>query len=227
MVKARFIEMKNAYGIGDLHINFKSEQILYQSLIYSRNGTFKTSFSRTLNDLSKGNKIDIKDRLTNEPSSIKIEFIHNDGTISTNDYEGRFIVFSRELYEQEDAGISNYNNELCMLTSDNESKSKLSKLLHSSTEKIKESLKTKLKSSGLNVDKSIEVLTNKNIDFLDINELQSLLIYLNSVESSDISKVPLKKLFQKAYDPIDNDNFKNAAFEMLVWVIKNGYFKQE
>ena len=90
MVKARFKEMKNAYGIENLSVNYNNDKILYQSLIYSRNGTFKTSFSKTLNNLTKGNIEDIRDRLTDKPASIKIEFIKEDGTTTENDYEKRF-----------------------------------------------------------------------------------------------------------------------------------------
>lgn len=71
MVKARFKEMKNAYGIENLNVNCNNDKILYQALIYSRNGTFKTSFSKTLYKLTKGNVKDIKDRLTDKPEFVK------------------------------------------------------------------------------------------------------------------------------------------------------------
>lgn len=211
MVKARFKEMKNAYGIENLSVNYNDDKILYQSLIYSRNGTFKTSFSKTLNNLTKGNIEDIRDRLTDKPASIKIEFIKEDGTTTENDYEKRFIVFSREVMEDSNTGISNHNQELSLLTIDKESKDKLNELMTKSTEKIKDSLKDKLKKAGLNVDRSISLLTNKEFDNLDINDLQIIVEQVDKVEECDISKINLKNLFQKAYDPIDGEKFKEAA----------------
>ena len=211
MLKSRFVEMKNAYGIDNLNVNYKGDKILYQSLIYSRNGTFKTSFSRTLNNLSKGNIDVIKDRLTDIPASLKIEFIDENNKLITKDCTNRFIVFSRELYEKDNMELSNFNQEISLLTIDKDRKEKLNKLMSNSTRKIIDSLKLKLKSAGLNVDKSITLLTNKNIDTLNINDLYQLLGDIKNVEEKDISKVNLKNLFQKAYDPIDNENFIDSA----------------
>lgn len=211
MLKARFVEMKNAYGIDNLNVNYKGDKILYQSLIYSRNGTFKTSFSRTLNNLSKGNIDVIKDRLTDIPASLKIEFVDENNKLITKDCTNRFIVFSRELYEKDNMELSNFNQEISLLTIDKDRKEKLNKLMSNSTRKIIDSLKLKLKSAGLNVDKSITLLTNKNIDTLNINDLYQLLGDIKNVEEKDISKVNLKNLFQKAYDPIDNENFIDSA----------------
>lgn len=211
MVRARFKEMKNAYGIENLSVNYNNDKILYQSLIYSRNGTFKTSFSKTLNNLTKGNIEDIRDRLTDKPASIKIEFIKEDGTTTENDYEKRFIVFSREVMEDSNTGISNHNQELSLLTIDKESKDKLNELMTKSTEKIKDSLKDKLRKAGLNVDRSISLLINKEFDNLNINDLQIIVEQVDKVEECDISKINLKNLFQKAYDPIDGEKFKEAA----------------
>lgn len=211
MLKARFVEMKNAYGIDNLNVNYKGDKILYQSLIYSRNGTFKTSFSRTLNNLSKGNIDVIKDRLTDIPASLKIEFVDENNKLITKDCTNRFIVFSRELYEKDNMELSNFNQEISLLTIDKDRKEKLNKLMSNSIRKIIDSLKLKLKSAGLNVDKSITLLTNKNIDTLNINDLYQLLGDIKNVEEKDISKVNLKNLFQKAYDPIDNENFIDSA----------------
>lgn len=66
-----------------------------------------------------------------------------------------------------------------------------------STEKIKDSLKDKLRKAGLNVDRSISLLTNKEFDNLDINDLQIIVEQVDKVEECDISKINLKNLFQK------------------------------
>jgi len=211
MIKVKFKEMENAYGIKSLSINYNGDKVLYQSLIYSRNGTFKTSFSRTLNNLSRGNIDDIKDRLTDIPSSIKIDFIMEGGIVESNNFQNRFIVFSRELYEKGNIELSNYNQELRLLTIDNDRKESLNLLMSKSIEKINDSLKSKLKNAGLNVENSVNMLTNKSIDSLNINDLEKLLADIKNVDDLDISKINLRNLFQKAYDPIDNDGFKESA----------------
>lgn len=211
MIKAKFNELKKAYGIESLSINCKNDKILYQSLIYSRNGTFKTSFSKTLYNLSHGNIEDIKDRLTNTPASIKIDFIDENGAVEHNNFENRFIVFSRELYDSGKNELSNFNYELKMLTIDNKRKEELNVLMSKSVELIKDSIKLKLKKAGLNVEKAIILLTNKSIDDLNIIELENILTFIKNTDESDISKINLKNLFQKAYDPIDNPLFKESA----------------
>lgn len=211
MIRARFKQMENAYGISKLNVHFKEDSILYQSLIYSSNGTFKTSFSKSLYNLSNGNIDDIKDRLTDEKAKITIEFIQDDGSILTNDFEKKFIVFSRELYEKENVELSNHYNELSLLTIDNESKKNLNELLDNSINKIKDSLKSKLKKAGLNLEKSINTLTGKLFDDLNISDLQSIIEMVEKTESHDISLINLKNLFQKPYDPIDSASFKESA----------------
>lgn len=211
MIRARFNEMINTYGIKKLSVNFKSDKILYQSLIYSRNGTFKTSFSRALNNLSTGNSEDIIDRITGAKSSIKIDFVDDNNSVISNDCTDKFIVFSRELYEKENIQLSNYNHELMLLTIDKESKERLLQLMNDSINRIIDTLKKLLKKIGLNFEKSIYVLTGKEYTNLNFEDFDLLFKYIEEIQVEDISKINLKNLFQKAYEPIDNDNFKDAA----------------
>ena len=211
MLKARFKKMKNAYGIKNLNVNYKGDKILYQSLIYSSNGTFKTSFSRALYNLSNGKKEEIIDRITGASSQIEIEFLDENDKYVTNDTTKKFIVFSRELYEDENDIISNRNQDISLLTTDKEKRAKLNKLMNDSLYIIIGSLNNKLKKAGLNAEKSIELLSGKTAEELDINDLQNIIEAVEATEEKDISLVNLKKLFQKPYDPIDNDNFAESA----------------
>ena len=211
MLKARFKKMKNAYGIKNLNVNYKGDKILYQSLIYSSNGTFKTSFSRAIYNLSNGKKEEIIDRITGASSQIEIEFLDENDKYVTNDTTKKFIVFSRELYEDENDIISNRNQEISLLTTDKEKRAKLNKLMNDSLYIIIGSLNNKLKKAGLNAEKSIELLSGKTTEELDINDLQNIIEAVEATEEKDISLVNLKKLFQKPYDPIDNDNFAESA----------------
>lgn len=211
MLKARFKKMKNAYGIKNLNVNYKGDKILYQSLIYSSNGTFKTSFSRAIYNLSNGKKEEIIDRITGASSQIEIEFLDENDKYVTNDTTKKFIVFSRELYEDENDIISNRNQDISLLTTDKEKRAKLNKLMNDSLYIIIGSLNNKLKKAGLNAEKSIELLSGKTTEELDINDLQNIIEAVEATEEKDISLVNLKKLFQKPYDPIDNDNFAESA----------------
>ena len=51
MNKLYINKMENAFGISSLSFNDK-DKYFFQDIIYSRNGTFKTSFSKTLYEIS-------------------------------------------------------------------------------------------------------------------------------------------------------------------------------
>ena len=57
-------KVENAFGIKSLHLNLENDKKMYQELIYSKNGSFKTSFSNTLYNLSNGTLENVFDRLT-------------------------------------------------------------------------------------------------------------------------------------------------------------------
>ncbi len=73
-------KMENVYGIKKMRLNIDEGKSLFQNVIYSRNGVFKTSFANCLYELSNGNKKEIRDRITNEPANIDMKII-NDGKI--------------------------------------------------------------------------------------------------------------------------------------------------
>ena len=47
-------KVENAFGIKSLRVNLQSDKKMFQELIYSKNGSFKTSFSNTLYNLNNG-----------------------------------------------------------------------------------------------------------------------------------------------------------------------------
>ncbi len=56
-------KVENASGIKKLRVNINNNHKMYQELIYSKNGTFKTSFSKMLYELNRNNIDNIFDRL--------------------------------------------------------------------------------------------------------------------------------------------------------------------
>ena len=211
MIRLKINKMCNAFGIKSLKVNFGKDNSLYQALIYSPNGIFKTSFSKTLYCISTQNTTLIEDRITHTASIIDLNLVDNSGNLISNDLTGKIIVFSRELYSNNDLTLNTYSDELRFLTTDKESKDKLNKILFDSVNKMKLSLKTKLKSAQLNEEKSMMSLNMKNIDDLELTDLEELCKMVSATEERDISKIDTKKIFQKAYDPIDNEQFLEAA----------------
>lgn len=207
MQEIKIKQMENVYGIKKLVVNIDSKNSLFQDIIYSRNGVFKTSFSNCLYELSNGNQQNIKDRITNTRASIKLEII-NDGD-KINDLNNKFIVFSREIYEKNYKKLSDYEKELELLTIRKKDKEFIEELITGDTEEFLIELKVKLKEIGLDFNKTIDLLSNKNIGYLD-----NLIYILESIEEApniEITQVNFKKIFQKSYDFIDNENFKEQV----------------
>ena len=109
-------KVENAFGIKSLHLNLENDKKMYQELIYSKNGSFKTSFSNTLYNLSNGTLENVFDRLTDEKAILDISILENGKEIKN--FDNRFVVFSREIYEQHSKLLSDYSSELETLTID-------------------------------------------------------------------------------------------------------------
>ena len=204
MNKLYINKMENAFGISSLSLNDK-DKYFFQDIIYSRNGTFKTSFSKTLYEISNGRDGEIKDRITQKKANIDILIRDENDTLESS-LNNKFVVFSRDIYENNKKKLSDYSKEYELIAIDNESKRELEKLLEENVEESLNQLKINCKSLGLNFDKVLEELnvSEKNkIDYiLKIYEL------ISNVTLKDISKIKLSKIFQKPYNIINNEEFK-------------------
>ena len=127
MQEIKVDKLENVYGIKKMVVNADSSNKLFQDIIYSRNGIFKTSFSTCLYELSNGNEQNIKDRITNNPALIRLEIV-NDG-VSTSNLKNKFIVFSREIYQKHYKRLSDYDKELELLTIKQKDKEYVQRLL--------------------------------------------------------------------------------------------------
>lgn len=207
-MKIEFLELKNAYGIKELCVNLNGgkDDCFYQDIVYSRNGTFKTSFSKSLYELSNGTPNNIFDRITNEQRSIKIKI---DGKETTEDeLKDKFIVFSREIYERNSKSLNDYSKEVAFLTLDKKDNDYIMDLIAGDLEEPRLHVELPLKKVGLDYDKCLECLNIDN-NLGDLDYMIELLRMIQlSPEDVDISKVNLKKLFQKPYNIIDEHNFK-------------------
>ncbi len=207
MQEIKVDQMDNVYGIKKLVVNVDNSNKLFQDIVYSRNGIFKTSFSTCLYELSNGNEQNIKDRITDTPATIKLEII-NDG-VPTNSLKNKFIVFSREIYEKHYKKLSDYDKELELLTIKQKDKEYIERLIVDDTEEPLIELKVKSKQIGLDFEKTMDLLGDKNLGYLD-----NVIYVLKSIEEAptmEITQVNFKKIFQKSYDFIDNVNFKDQV----------------
>lgn len=198
-------KIKNAFGIKEMRLNIDNDKKMFQELIYSRNGAFKTSFSRALYYLNNGTPEKIIDRLTKEQSYLDICILEKDKEIKC--FDNRFIVFSREIYEQNPKLLSNYSQELEMLTIDKKDSEYIKELLNEETIETKIQIDNYLKGTGLNFEVLLEMFTDKDIGYLD--RIISLLNLIIKHNETDISEINIKKINQKAYDVIDQSEFQN------------------
>jgi hypothetical protein len=216
MQELKVNQMENVYGIKKMVVNVDNSNKLFQDIIYSRNGIFKTSFSTCLYELSNGNEQNIKDRITDTSASIKLEIV-NDG-VPINDLKNKFIVFSREIYQKHYKKLSDYDKELELLTIKQEDKEYIERLIVDDTEEPLIELKVKSKGIGLDFEKTMDLLGDKNLGYLD-----NIIYVLKSIEKApniDITQVNFKKIFQKSYDFIDNVNFKDQVHNYIEIVNK-------
>ena len=200
-------KMKNAFGIANLSLN-DNKSYFSQDVIYSRNGTFKTSFSKTLYELSNGNISKIRDRISDELADLDIKIIdENDNEII--DLTNKFIVFSRDIYENNNKKLSDYTQEYELIAIDKEDKEYLDELLSNGIEDSIIELNTACKKMDLDYAKVMDVLelngNNKVEKLIELFEL------IAEADDNDIAQINLKKIFQKAYDVIDNEEFKTSV----------------
>lgn len=209
-------KMENAFGIKKLRVNIDSDKRMFQELIYSRNGTFKTSFSSALYEINNGSPENIIDRLTNEKSFLNVYILKDNKKI--NDLRNKFIIFSREIYEKESRLIKDYNKEIEILTVDKKDSEYLETLLTEDTLEIRIEIDNYLKGTGQSFDSILDIFTNNNDGYLD--RVIDLLTLIIEYESKDISEINIKKIFQKAYDMIDDDKFQEKV-DNYIDVLKN------
>lgn len=209
-------KVENAFGIKSLHLNFENDKKMYQELIYSKNGSFKTSFSNTLYNLSNGTLENVFDRLTDEKAILDISILENGKEIKN--FDNRFVVFSREIYEQHSKLLSDYSSELETLTIDKKNSEYINELLTEETIEIKLQIDNYLKGTGLNFEILLDMFSNLEDGYLD--RIIQLLNTIINHEAQDISEINIKKIYQKAYDIVDQSEFQ-SKISNYIQVLEN------
>lgn len=209
-------KVENAFGIKSLHLNLENDKKMYQELIYSKNGSFKTSFSNTLYNLSNGTLENVFDRLTDEKAILDISILENGKEIKN--FDNRFVVFSREIYEQHSKLLSDYSSELETLTIDKKNSEYINELLTEETIEIKLQIDNYLKGIGLNFEILLDMFSNLEDGYLD--RIIQLLNTIINHEVQDISEINIKKIYQKAYDIVDQSEFQ-SKISNYIQVLEN------
>lgn len=209
-------KVENAFGIKSLHLNLENDKKMYQELIYSKNGSFKTSFSNTLYNLSNGTLENVFDRLTDEKAILDISILENGKEIKN--FDNRFVVFSREIYEQHSKLLSDYSSELETLTIDKKNSEYINELLTEETIEIKLQIDNYLKGAGLNFEILLDMFSNLEDGYLD--RIIQLLNTIINHEAQDISEINIKKIYQKAYDIVDQSEFQ-SKISNYIQVLEN------
>lgn len=209
-------KVENAFGIKSLHLNLENDKKMYQELIYSKNGSFKTSFSNTLYNLSNGTLENVFDRLTDEKAILDISILENGKEIKN--FDNRFVVFSREIYEQHSKLLSDYSSELETLTIDKKNSEYINELLTEETIEIKLQIDNYLKGTGLNFEILLDMFSNLEDGYLD--RIIQLLNTIINHGAQDISEINIKKIYQKAYDIVDQSEFQ-SKISNYIQVLEN------
>lgn len=209
-------KVENAFGIKSLHLNLENDKKMYQELIYSKNGSFKTSFSNTLYNLSNGTLENVFDRLTDEKAILDISILENGKEIKN--FDNRFVVFSREIHEQHSKLLSDYSSELETLTIDKKNSEYINELLTEETIEIKLQIDNYLKGTGLNFEILLDMFSNLEDGYLD--RIIQLLNTIINHEAQDISEINIKKIYQKAYDIVDQSEFQ-SKISNYIQVLEN------
>lgn len=216
MSKLKIAKMNNAYGINSISINLTDGKDLYQELIYSRNGTFKTSFTKTLNDVNNDEVDNIEDRLTGKRGEIELSLI-TEGKEEKELY-GKFIIFSKDIYENSPKNLENYEHEIETLALNKEQSEIVKKIMSDTFSLFIENVNKLLKGSGYDFDILLNKFTDNSKSY--VARVEDLLKKILSFKEQDISQINVTKLKQKVYDIIDDETFNKNVNNYLT-VIKN------
>ena len=207
MEKLVINKMKNAFGIVNLSLNDK-EPYFFQDVIYSRNGTFKTSFAKTLYEISNGNISKICDRISEIKADLNIKIIDEfDNEMS--ELTNKFIVFSRDIYESNYKKLADYSKEYELIAIDKMNKDYLDNLLIEGLEDPIHELEYACKKINLDLNKVIDTLKPKGDN--EVDKLINIFELIAQASDNDTSKINFKKIFQKSYDIIDDEKFKTSV----------------
>ncbi|MBU1142347.1 MAG: hypothetical protein KKH92_01740 [Firmicutes bacterium] len=198
----RLLKFHNAFGIKSLKVNLPgSNHILKNCSIYASNGVFKTSFSRTLDFLAKGNIDSIEDRLTGVKFSYDIQV----GDESIDNHFSSILVFSKDIYDI--INLTDMSNPLTKLTANNEDINRLLNI-EKKYKEYKSDFEKTIKSSGYTPDFIYNLFEVQDPD----RNISSFIEFLIKLSKSDVipgvDKLKSKTLTSKVGDALDKSDIQ-------------------
>lgn len=204
-------KFNHGFGISKLSINNSSNSInnsLYNNLIYAANGLFKTSFSKTMHNLSNG--LLVEDRISNQPFEYEM---YIDGIdVNSVNLKEKIIVFTKDLMD--DVKIGDLNNEFRKLAVVDELMSKI-KIIYDVIDKTVTDLSQLVESLGYD-SVLLNLLSNTNPErkFEYLKSALNQILNVKIIEENDI--IIQKKYFSsEVYEKIDNSKVREQVNEII------------
>lgn len=197
----KITKFQNAYGIKSLKLNLENSDLNKSSVIYAPNGVFKSSFSKAIYELSRGNGTKVKDRLSEKLFECVISV--NDKQYTQNDKLENVLVYSREIEINNLDGNMEYVSQLTLSVDKRTELIKIKKEVSDLVKKIRDLYKT----ANLTEKKVADILNiNSSLEELKIEELRELLNAIDiQVPVDGADDLDFKDLATKAYDVINSD----------------------
>lgn len=200
MNELKINRMERAFGIKKLTLNINNDKSLKNVAIYAPNGTFKTSFARTFDEMQKGNRV--YDRLTDEDSLIECYL----GTHSINPeiLKNNMIVFSRNIMDQIDFS-STLESEMSRITTIDYKVNEL-RSLNQRIEMLFDEINQVFITLKISQNEFNQLL---NIEFSDklryLKNMYEIIHNSELIEYDDL--LECKQLFAKTYAILDDNTF--------------------
>lgn len=191
-------KFSNAFGISKLKVNHTFGGInnsLDNNLIYAANGLFKTSFSKTMYNLSNGTLVE--DRITNQPFEYEMYIDGND--VNGMNLKEKILVFTKDLMDE--VRMSDLNSELSKLAVVDELIIKIKSIYEIIDKTVFE---LKHLASSLGYDPSV-------IDLFSDTKFENRHQYLKSI----LDKILSEKIIDGKEVTIDKKLFTNETYAKL------------
>ncbi len=221
-------KFKSAYGIKDLQFE-KSDTRLRNALIYSPNGTFKTSFSEAMLKLSEGLGTEVHDRLAKTGEGMFQCEIEIDNKIyKQNNKIPNLLVYSKELLDPSNSNWSTSKHINNLLISP-KYQTQLEKILNGLS-KIRNHF---LENEKYKIVSKVATLIPGSIAFTENMSITEIELNIKAIIETAALDIPqgfdIKKINQKAYTIIDEDYFHEGTEAILKIIEKemsSGFFEK-
>lgn len=204
-------KLKNAFGIKELNVN-TDHNILDCNLIYAANGVFKTSFSKTLDNLINDERV--YDRITN--TDLEYDIFIDGKPINSINLKDKVVVFNNQLMKEEN--LNDLSEEIGHLAVINELKDRISRI-HKQLKVIDQTISQMITSIGY-PENVIDLLIDDENAANDLEKTKSLINFILSANiiSDEKPSDYMQNITSNAYAKIDNKKVRDSANEVKIFI---------